>query len=348
MTTSIAPQTLVQRMTEGRISVREALHSAMSLAESLRKIHDSGRFHGAVTPSNIVLTAAGLELIPALAPSAAVTPYTAPEVVQGSPADSRSDIFAFGAIVYEMLTGRRAFEGDSDTALTLSLTNSSPEPSGSPAVDRLVASCVAKNPAARWQRMQKIIMELKLLTVAARRADAALPARAQAEAAIRAEIHEVEARMTARLAAHEQSVNEMQRAAVDAMNAVREQLAVIGADLSVAKEKLAQPAPKVDEQALSDQIFARMQPAIDAASQRVSSVEHGLNELRQNLDGLQRSVDADLNDLEQTLKAQSSAIDSARTAMSQTDDLVERVVEAIESLQSTVLEQQGERSTLVN
>jgi len=348
MTTSIAPQTLAQRVTEGRIPVREALHFAMSLAEGLRKIHDTGRFHGAVTPSSIVLTAAGIELIPALAPPAVITPYTAPEVLQGSPADSRSDIFAFGAIVYEMLTGRQAFEGDGQTALTLALTNSNPEPSGSPAVDRLVASCVAKNPAARWQRMQKIIMELKLLTVAARRADAALPARAQAEAAIRAEIHEVEARMTARLAAHEQSVNEMQGATVDALNSIREQLAVIGADLAAAKEKLAQPLPKVDEQALSDQIVARVQPAIDAASQGVSGVEHGLNELRQNLDTLQKNIGADFNDFEQTLKAQSSAIDSARTAMSQTDDLVERVVEAIESLQSTVLEQQGERSTVVN
>src|ERR1035438_29155 len=217
MSTTNAPRTLAQRMTEGRIPVPEALHYAMSMADALRKLHDAGKAHGAVTPSSITLIGTGLDLIPSLGPPATVTPYTAPEVLQGQAADARSDIFSFGALVFEMLTGRRAFDGDGQTELKLALCNSAPPPSGSPAVDRLVAGCVAKSPAARWQRMQKIIMELKLLTVAARRADAAPAARGVSDAPLRSEIHQLEGRLATRLAAHEKTVAEMHQAADQAV-----------------------------------------------------------------------------------------------------------------------------------
>ena len=105
-------QTLAQRMTQGRIPVPEALRYGMILAESLRKVHDAGQVHGAVSPASLAITRSGLELLPALGSAGAITPYTAPEVVQGRPADSRSDIFSFGAILYEMLTGRPAFSGE--------------------------------------------------------------------------------------------------------------------------------------------------------------------------------------------------------------------------------------------
>ena len=226
MTTSNDQRTLALRMTESRIPVPEALHYAMRLAAALRKLHDAGKAHGAITPSCIELTATGLDLIPSLGPSATVTPYTAPEVLQGQPADARSDIFSFGALVFEMLTGRRAFDGDGQTELKLALCNSAPPPSGSPAVDRLVTSCVAKSPAARWQRMQKIIMELKLLTVAARRADAAPAARGVSDTAMRSQIQQLEGRLTARLAAYEKNIATLQEAVRD------------GQDMNVYEEKI--------------------------------------------------------------------------------------------------------------
>ena len=120
MTTTNTQRTLAQRLSEGRIAVPEALHYAMSLADALRKLHDAGKAHGAVTPSSIAVTATGLDLIPSLGPPATVTPYTAPETLQGQPADARSDIFSFGTLVFEMLTGpprlrwrwsNRAFSG---------------------------------------------------------------------------------------------------------------------------------------------------------------------------------------------------------------------------------------------
>ena len=87
-----------------------------------------------------------------------------------------------------------------------------------------MAGCVAKSPAARWQRMQKIIMELKLLTVAARRADATPAARGVSDSAMRAEIQQLEARLNARLQQHESSVSQLHQAASGAVNALKDQL----------------------------------------------------------------------------------------------------------------------------
>jgi hypothetical protein len=428
-------------MTEGRIPVPEALHYAMSLADSLRKLHDAGKAHGAVTPSSIVLTATGLDLIPSLGPLATVTPYTAPEVLQGQPADARSDIFSFGALVFEMLTGRRAFDGEGQTELKLALCNSAPPPSGSPAVDRLVTSCVAKSPAARWQRMQKIIMELKLLTVAARRADAAPAARGVSDTAMRSEMQQLEARLSARLAAYEKNIAAMQQAAGEAVESLRGQLAGVHAQLAAVETRPVSSA--VDVEALTGQIHARMQETIGAVTQqlhtqvqeavaaanqqhsaqvqgalgtvtqqlaaqvketvdaanrehaaklqetlaaaqqhvaqaqesiaaaaqqhvaqaqesiaaatqrhtaqvnetvaavnqRMAAAEQNMEEIRKHFATLQENVAGDLHDFEKTLKAQGVAIESARTAMAQTDDLVERVVEALELLQSSLLDQ---------
>ena len=164
-------KTLADRLSEGRLPASEALSYAMQLADSLRKLHDKGKVHGAVTPANVALAAGGVELVPAAEGSAGnITPYTAPEVVQGRAADERSDIFGFGAMLFEMLSGRRAFDGESRDALAASLTTAPTPSSGSPLVDRLVVPCLNKSPEMRSPRMQRVIMELKLLSVAARRA----------------------------------------------------------------------------------------------------------------------------------------------------------------------------------
>jgi hypothetical protein len=414
MTTTSDQRTLASRMIESRIPVPEALHYAMSLADALRKLHDAGKAHGAVSPSSIVVTGAGLDLIPSLGPPATVTPYTAPEVLQGQPADARSDIFSFGALVFEMLTGKRAFEGAGQIELKLALCNATPPPSGSPAVDRLVASCVAKAPAARWQRMQKIIMELKLLTVAARRADAGPATRGVSDTALRAEIQQLEGRLSARLAAYEKNIAAIQQSAGEAVQQLREQLGAVSAQFASLE---ARPAQTVDVAALTSQIDGRVQKTVDAVTQqltqqlqtqleqsiaaanqqhaaqveeklgsatqqltaqvketvdaanqqhaaqvqetiaaaqqhagasnetaaavdqRLAAAEQNLEEIRKHFATLQSNVAGDLHDFEKSLKAQVVAIDSARTAMAQTDDLVERVVEALELLQSSMIDQ---------
>jgi hypothetical protein len=367
MTPSTQQKSLAERLHEGKLPAGEALHFAMTLADALRRIHDNGHVYGALTPSHIELTGSSVELAAAPEHTSGVTPYTAPEVLHGKPADARSDIFAFGAVFFEMLTGRRAFNGDSETSLAAALTDSAPPSSGSPLVDRLVASCVAKDPAVRCQRMQKIIMELKLLSVAVRRAETPAPNRGQAEAQFRAEMHTLESRLAARMASHERataqmqeaharslaqirdehqrSLTEMQEAASD-VNTLRSQLAEVSGRIVDSQGRMAQPIAEV--RAMSDQIAARVEHIIEPLGRRIADVEGTVQDLSNRSAALQENLAADLNGIEHSLAAHTAAIDSARTAMAQTDDLVERVVEALELLQSSVLDQHEDRAALID
>jgi hypothetical protein len=368
MTPTIKPRTLAERLNQAKLPVGEALRFAMTLADALRRMHDSGRVYGALTPSNIGLTGTtSVDLAAAPEHTGSITPYTAPEVLHGKPADARSDIFAFGAILFEMLTGRRAFDGDTEASLAAALTDSAPPSSGSPLVDRLVASCVAKDPAVRCQRMQKIIMELKLLSVAARRTETPAPQRGQTDVQLRAEMHQMESRAAARMASHERataqmqeaheraltqlreehqtSLTQMQEAASD-VNALRGQLAEVGSRIAEAQGRMAQPIAEV--RAMCEQLVARVEHTIEPIGRRLADVEGTLQDLSNRSATLQENLAADLNGIEQSLAQHGAAIDSARTAMAQTDDLVERVVEALELLQSSVLDQHEDRSAPID
>ena len=339
------PQTLAQRLAQGRIPAAEAARYATILAEALRKIHDAGQVHGGVSPASIVLTGTGLELRPAARTEGIITPYTAPELLHGSAADSRSDLFAFGAVVYEMFSGRRAFEGDGAYALSAAIESSTPPSCGSPAVDRLIRNCLAKDPGTRWQRMHKVLMEIKLLGVSARRVEAPAAVRREpAEAAgLRAEMQQLESRVAARLQACEKTVAEVRQAATE----LRSQLAAMNAQLAAASEQRVS-IPDEFLEAAEARIAARIGPNPEAGGERMIRLEQGLEAVRKHVATLHDSVAEDFLDFEQGLKSQEAAIQSARTAMAQTDDLVERVVEALESLQSAVLEPREDRAVAIN
>jgi serine/threonine protein kinase len=230
-----------------------------------------------------------------------VTPYMAPEVVQGNPADARSDIFSLGAVLYELLTGRPPFQGDSPDAVATAILSATPAPTGSPAVDRVVASCIAKDPAARFPRVQKLILELKLLAVSVRRSESAASFRQQADAAIRAEMQQIESRLAGRLEHCEQS-------------------------LETAHERL-----------------ARIELLLQTTAERAGLLEHAVDSNLHDTAALRESLSGNLSEFDHTLKAQAVSIESVRTATAQTDDLVERVVEALESLQSVVLDNSDDR-----
>ena len=192
------PRTIAERIASEGIPIADALRYAMRLAEALRGIHDTGRVYGALCPASVALTESGLELLPALPPTSAVTPYTAPEVAAGGPPTARSDIFSFGAVAYEMLTGRPAFQGERPEALAESILSSNPRPSGVPSADRFLRCCLERDPCARFQHMQKVVLELKVLMVVSHCSQAETArAREAAHAALRSEIRGIESRMTA-------------------------------------------------------------------------------------------------------------------------------------------------------
>jgi hypothetical protein len=332
------PLTLNQRLAEGPISLPEALRYATMLAEALRQIHDTGRTCGALLPSKIALSGAGLELISSPGEPAAITPYTAPEILQGRAPDSRSDIFAFGAIVYEMITGHRAFAGDNADALAVSLTISVPPPSGNPAVDHLVGNCIAKDPSVRCPRMQKAILELKLLTFAALRAEA--PARQQVvTATLRAEAQQLEARVAALVEAHEKAIGELQQATSSALNELRDQVSALKSELSTAQEQSARA--EQDHGNHYQQIMAHVEQVegnIQAIDQRIASGEGKVEVLSQGVNVLQEYGSARMQEFEQALRSQGAEIALVAASQTQTDDLVEGVVAAMELLQSSVFD----------
>jgi hypothetical protein len=305
------------------------LRYAMLLADALRKIHDGGKAHGAVTPSNIALTDAGLELLlPPGGSIGAITPYTAPEALPGRAPDARGDIFAFGAILFEVLAGRRAFEGEGRAALAANIDNAPAPASGIPAVDRLIGLCLTRNPDLRTPRIQRVMMELKLLSVAAQREEVAAAGTTRHEGAgteaIRAEMQQMESRIAARLQAHEKAASEMRHFASEAVSSIRVQIAALSA-------------------------AANSGTGLgDAAVGRMTQIERGVDEIRRHSAQFERSVADDLLDIEQSIKAQATAIESSCMAMSQTDDLVERVVEALESLQTAVLDERDPASERAN
>ena len=166
--------TLAERIAQGPMPVEEALPIARQIAEAVEYAHEQGIIHRDLKPANIKLTPEGRVKVldfglaklteqsregvtaPTQTMAIAGTPgYLAPEQLQGKPADTRSDIFAFGCVLYELLSGRRAFPGDTLAASLASTAMAEPKPiEGAPKeLEKLVRRCLRKDPARRIQRM---------------------------------------------------------------------------------------------------------------------------------------------------------------------------------------------------
>jgi serine/threonine protein kinase/Tol biopolymer transport system component len=199
-------ETLADRLHRGALPLDEALQIAIEIADALDKAHVRGIVHRDLKPANIMLTKNGPKLMdfglakPALGVSAAsgvspLTPstptmsmaslsasaspltqkgtvvgtfqYMAPEVLQGTEADGRSDIFSFGCLLYEMVTGRRAFEGKSQFSVLGAILDKDPErisavrPSSPSWLDETVRRCLAKDPEQRYGCMHDVRIQLE-------------------------------------------------------------------------------------------------------------------------------------------------------------------------------------------
>jgi predicted Ser/Thr protein kinase len=191
-------ETLEHRLAGGAMPLPLALRTAVQIAEALDHAHRQGVTHRDLKPANIMLTRAGVKILdfglaklrqePADAMAATLTstvprlteagvivgtvPYMSPEQIEGRPTDARSDIFSFGVVLYEMVTGRRPFSGDSRASLMNAIVSSEPAPPSSlqpisPAtLDRVIARCLAKDPDARWQDTRDLAAELQWLSEA--------------------------------------------------------------------------------------------------------------------------------------------------------------------------------------
>ena len=187
-------ETLARRLERGALPLDEALGIAGDIAEALDAAHRRGIVHRDLKPGNVMLASTGVKLLdfglarlrepdppddPSGAPTrAALTAegsllgtlqYMSPEQLDGKPVDARSDVFAFGATLYEMLAGARPFDGDGQASVIGSILKDEPAPLREVRprlprqLDRLVGTCLAKDPDDRWQTMRDLKRELRWL-----------------------------------------------------------------------------------------------------------------------------------------------------------------------------------------
>ncbi len=190
-------ETLAERLARGRLPLDQVIRHAKEMAGALDKAHRHGVVHRDLKPGNVMLTKAGAKLLdfglaklrPAAQAgekglSAEVTPhqpltrtggiigtlpYMAPEQLEGKEADARADLFAWGAVVYEMATGRKAFEGKSPASLIAAILEHDPLPMSIPereaprALERVLRACLKKDPDERWQTARDLSLELEWL-----------------------------------------------------------------------------------------------------------------------------------------------------------------------------------------
>src|SRR5215472_2637277 len=186
-------ETLAKRLEKGALPLEQVLKYGAQIADALDKAHRAGIVHRDLKPGNIMLTAAGAKLLdfglakPTAmltgATMSAATPlhspvtqegtvvgtfqYMSPEQVEGKEIDGRSDIFSLGAVLYEMLTGKRAFEGKSQLSVASAILEKEPaaisavKPMTPPVLDHAIRKCLAKTPDERWQSASDVASELK-------------------------------------------------------------------------------------------------------------------------------------------------------------------------------------------
>src|SRR5712691_7476721 len=188
-------ETLTQRLQKSALPLEHVLQYAIEISDALDKAHRKGVTHRDLKPGNIMLTKTGTKLLDfglaklkqEVAPAnvqlselptasdpltgkgtiVGTLQYMAPEQLEGKEVDARTDIFAFGAVVYEMATGKKCFEGQSQASLIAAILEREPpamsslQPMTPPALDRVVKKCLAKELEKRWQVASDLCDELK-------------------------------------------------------------------------------------------------------------------------------------------------------------------------------------------
>jgi serine/threonine protein kinase len=189
-------ESLAHRLKRGALPLERALRHGIEIARALHEAHRAGMVHRDLKPGNIMLTRQGVKLMdfglakivrpspaagaedPSAAPTAehpltetgtlvGTVPYMSPEQLEGKEADARSDIFALGGVLYEMITGRRAFAGASQAGLISAVMTTEPlpvgelQPAAPPLLNHLVRRCLAKDRDERWHSARDLAGELE-------------------------------------------------------------------------------------------------------------------------------------------------------------------------------------------
>ena len=172
---AVAGELLSERLAKGPVSAGETLRLAIEIGAALQKVHNRGRVHGQISPFCIALTQHDARILKPSASPEDWAAYRSPEQLRGEAPDVRSDVFSYGAVVYEIASGRRAFSG-SGAELALRIARQTP-----PSIDgrspvygtleKVIAGCMEKDAGRRRQRVQNAVIELKLSGAQSRSTD---------------------------------------------------------------------------------------------------------------------------------------------------------------------------------
>src|SRR5262245_876089 len=193
-------ETLAQRIARGALPIPEVLRIGAEIADALDRAHRAGIVHRDLKPGNIMLSKSGAKLMDfglaregrragvLTAPGSGegfsqsptiATPlttegafvgtshYMAPEQLEGREADARSDMWALGCVLYEMVTGRRTYDGATSASLISAIMKDEPRPMidlaplAPPSLERVIRACLAKDPEQRWQSAHDLALELR-------------------------------------------------------------------------------------------------------------------------------------------------------------------------------------------
>ena len=197
-------ETLADRLARGPLPLEHVLRYGREIADALDRAHRGGIIHRDLKPGNIMLTKNGAKLLDFGLAKASVADvaldaptvqkavtqegtilgtfqYMSPEQLEGAEADPRTDIFALGAVLYEMATGRRAFDGKTKTSLIAAIVKEHPPrlsevvPLTPPGLEHIISKCLEKDPADRWQSAHDIAGELRWISDAGSQAGVAAP-----------------------------------------------------------------------------------------------------------------------------------------------------------------------------
>jgi WD40 repeat protein len=197
-------ESLADRLSKGPLPLEQVLRYGAQIADALDKAHRHGIIHRDLKPGNVMITKSGAKLLDfglakdsggaaILGGTTMQKPlteegtilgtfqYMAPEQLEGLTADARTDIFAFGTVLYEMATAHRAFEGKTKTSLIAAIVSGEPAPMSNvqpltpPALEHVVRKCLAKDPDDRWQSAHDIFEELRWISEAGSQAGVAAP-----------------------------------------------------------------------------------------------------------------------------------------------------------------------------
>ena len=214
-------ESLADRLSKGALPIDLVLRHGTEIASALGVAHRQGIIHRDLKPGNVMLTRSGAKLLdfglaksgPLLTSTTGVSriadsptehrplteqgtllgtfQYMAPEQLEGQEADARTDIFAFGAVLYEMATGRRAFQGKNKTSLIASIVSGTPTPVSElvpltpPALNHIIRKCLEKDPDDRWQSIHDVADQLRWIAEAGSRAGEPAPVLAKRKTRLR-------------------------------------------------------------------------------------------------------------------------------------------------------------------